>query len=57
MGMSADYELAIACGSTSVRVGSAIFGERVKGGGGGGGTGAPADAEAPPSNNGGALAR
>lgn len=28
MGMSGDYELAIACGSTMVRVGSAIFGER-----------------------------
>lgn len=28
MGMSADFELAIACGSTCVRVGSAIFGER-----------------------------
>ena len=25
MGMSADYELAIKCGSTYVRVGSAIF--------------------------------
>jgi len=28
MGMSADMEAAIACGSTMVRVGSAIFGER-----------------------------
>ncbi|MGH7041472.1 MAG: YggS family pyridoxal phosphate enzyme [Acetobacteraceae bacterium] len=28
MGMSADFELAIACGATSVRVGSAIFGIR-----------------------------
>ncbi len=28
MGMSADYEIAIACGSTCVRIGSAIFGER-----------------------------
>lgn len=28
MGMSGDYELAIACGATMVRVGSAIFGER-----------------------------
>ncbi len=28
MGMSGDYELAIACGSNMVRVGSAIFGER-----------------------------
>jgi pyridoxal phosphate enzyme (YggS family) len=28
MGMSADYELAIAAGSTMVRVGSAIFGQR-----------------------------
>ena len=27
-GMSGDYQLAIACGSTMVRVGSAIFGER-----------------------------
>ena len=30
MGMSADYEKAIAFGATHVRVGSAIFGERVK---------------------------
>jgi PLP dependent protein len=30
MGMSADFEQAILCGSTSVRVGSSIFGERVK---------------------------
>lgn len=29
MGMSADYELALSMGSTSVRVGSAIFGSRV----------------------------
>ena len=28
MGMSADYELAVAFGATSVRVGSAIFGSR-----------------------------
>ena len=28
MGMSDDYELAIACGSTLVRIGSSIFGER-----------------------------
>jgi pyridoxal phosphate enzyme (YggS family) len=28
MGMSADYEVAIACGSTRVRVGGAIFGSR-----------------------------
>lgn len=28
MGMSSDFELAIACGSTIVRVGSSIFGER-----------------------------
>ena len=28
MGMSGDYELAIAFGATSVRVGSAIFGAR-----------------------------
>ncbi len=28
MGMSDDYETAIACGSTSIRIGSAIFGER-----------------------------
>jgi pyridoxal phosphate enzyme (YggS family) len=51
MGMSADYELAIACGSTSVRVGSAIFGERVKGGG----AAAPTDAEAPLSDAGGSA--
>ncbi len=30
MGMSADYELAIECGSNMVRVGTAIFGEREK---------------------------
>ncbi len=29
MGMSADFEIAIACGATWVRVGSAIFGHRV----------------------------
>eukprot|EP01126_Amoeba_proteus_P034211 TRINITY_DN3398_c0_g1_i14.p1 TRINITY_DN3398_c0_g1~~TRINITY_DN3398_c0_g1_i14.p1 ORF type:complete len:125 (+),score=25.15 TRINITY_DN3398_c0_g1_i14:515-889(+) len=29
MGMSADYELAIKLGSTNVRVGSTIFGERI----------------------------
>jgi len=28
MGMSADYEIAIACGATEVRVGTAIFGSR-----------------------------
>jgi pyridoxal phosphate enzyme (YggS family) len=28
MGMSSDYSLAVACGSTMIRVGSAIFGER-----------------------------
>ena len=28
MGMSADFEVAIACGATCVRVGSAIFGHR-----------------------------
>lgn len=28
MGMSADYEVAIQMGSTNIRVGSAIFGER-----------------------------
>jgi uncharacterized pyridoxal phosphate-containing UPF0001 family protein len=28
MGMSADYELAIAFGATHVRIGTAIFGER-----------------------------
>ena len=28
MGMSSDYELAVACGATFVRVGSAIFGRR-----------------------------
>jgi pyridoxal phosphate enzyme (YggS family) len=32
MGMSADFELAIACGATWVRVGSAIFGSRAAGG-------------------------
>lgn len=29
MGMSGDYEVAIACGSTHVRIGTAIFGPRV----------------------------
>lgn len=29
MGMSDDYELAIECGSTMVRIGSSIFGERI----------------------------
>jgi pyridoxal phosphate enzyme (YggS family) len=33
MGMSADFETAIALGATHVRVGSAIFGERASGGG------------------------
>jgi hypothetical protein len=28
MGMSADFEAAIACGATHVRVGSAVFGAR-----------------------------
>jgi PLP dependent protein len=28
MGMSADFEIAIACGATEVRVGTALFGER-----------------------------
>ena len=28
MGMSHDYPLAVGCGSTQVRVGSLIFGER-----------------------------
>ncbi|MEQ9640670.1 MAG: YggS family pyridoxal phosphate-dependent enzyme [Alphaproteobacteria bacterium] len=28
MGMSADYEIAVACGATHVRVGTAIFGDR-----------------------------
>ena len=28
MGMSADYEAAIACGSNMIRVGTAIFGQR-----------------------------
>ena len=28
MGMSGDYKLAIACGSTMIRVGSSIFGSR-----------------------------
>jgi uncharacterized pyridoxal phosphate-containing UPF0001 family protein len=28
MGMSGDYQLAIACGSTMVRIGSSIFGGR-----------------------------
>ena len=29
MGMSGDYEAAISCGATHVRVGSALFGERI----------------------------
>ena len=29
MGMSDDYELAVECGSTMVRIGSSIFGERI----------------------------
>lgn len=29
MGMSGDYQLAITCGSNSVRIGSAIFGDRI----------------------------
>ena len=29
-GMSADFELAIACGSTCVRIGTALFGERLR---------------------------
>ena len=29
MGMSGDYQLAIECGSTMVRIGSSIFGERI----------------------------
>ena len=33
MGMSGDFELAVAHGATHIRVGSAIFGERVFGGG------------------------
>ncbi len=33
MGMSADFETAIACGSTCVRIGTAIFGARPSGGG------------------------
>ena len=28
MGMSGDFEVAIACGATHVRIGTAIFGER-----------------------------
>jgi PLP dependent protein len=28
MGMSGDYQLAIECGSTMVRIGSSIFGNR-----------------------------
>jgi len=31
MGMSADYPIAVACGSTMVRVGSGLFGDRVRG--------------------------
>lgn len=33
MGMSGDFELAVAYGATHIRVGSAIFGDRVSGGG------------------------
>jgi hypothetical protein len=33
MGMSGDFEAAIACGATHVRIGTAIFGERVLAGG------------------------
>ncbi len=33
MGMSADFETAIACGSTCVRIGTAIFGARTSAGG------------------------
>ncbi|MEL0123803.1 MAG: YggS family pyridoxal phosphate-dependent enzyme [Paracoccaceae bacterium] len=33
MGMSGDFELAVAHGATHIRVGSAIFGDRVSGGG------------------------
>lgn len=29
MGMSADYETAIACGATMVRIGSLLFGSRI----------------------------
>ena len=29
MGMSGDYETAIACGANMVRIGSAIFGQRI----------------------------
>lgn len=32
MGMSGDFETAIACGSTCVRIGTALFGERRRGG-------------------------
>jgi PLP dependent protein len=35
MGMSDDFELAIECGATHVRVGTAIFGNRPESGGGG----------------------
>jgi hypothetical protein len=40
MGMSSDWEMALEHGSTNIRVGSAIFGDRsygIKEGGGGGG--------------------
>jgi uncharacterized pyridoxal phosphate-containing UPF0001 family protein len=30
MGMSGDFELAIECGATHIRVGSALFGQRSK---------------------------
>ena len=33
MGMSGDFELAVAHGATHIRVGSAIFGDRISGGG------------------------
>lgn len=35
MGMSGDYQMAIGCGSTMVRIGSSIFGERAQGTGSG----------------------
>lgn len=55
MGMSADFEDAIACGSTSVRVGSSIFGERNYGGAAASGASAAAAAAAPVSAAGGAA--
>ena len=30
MGMSADYEQAINCGATELRIGTAVFGERLQ---------------------------